>query len=115
MLEGNGLSNSTDFTPICSAVAFGRNDIFVSASTGHFAEQGAVYRRPIDGDGPLQPLAGGMPKWIEGIVDTGCIATRDSMVAVIERSGRLYVSHDDGASWSCQSDRLPVPSALHIC
>lgn len=99
----------------CSAVAFGRNDIFVSASTDPFAAQGAVYRCPIDSNGPLQPLGGGMPQWIEGKADTDCIATRDSMVAVIDRSGRLYVSHDDGDSWASPLDRLPVPSGLHIC
>ena len=48
--------------PHCSAVAFGRNDILVSASTAPFAAQGAVYRRPIDSNGPLQPLDGGMPE-----------------------------------------------------
>lgn len=99
----------------CSAVAFGRNDIFVSASTDPFAAQGAVYRRPIDGTGPLQPLGGGMPQWTDGKADTNCIATRDSMAAVIDRSGRLYVSHDDGVSWEYPLDRLPVPSGLHIC
>jgi hypothetical protein len=99
----------------CSAVAFGRNDIFVSASTDPFATEGAVYRRPIDGNGSLQPLGGGMPKWIDGKADTDCIATRDSMAAVIDRSGRLYVSHDDGVSWSFPFERLPVPSGLHIC
>jgi len=99
----------------CSAVAFGRNDIFVSASTDPFAAQGAVYRRPIDDNGPLQLLGGGMPQWIEGKADTDCIATRDSMAAVIDRSGRLYVSNDDGASWSYPLDRLPVPSGLYIC
>ena len=99
----------------CSAVAFGRNHIFVSASTDPFATQGAVYRRPIDSNGPLQRFGGGMPKWIDGKADTDCIATRDSMIAVIDLSGRLYVSHDDGASWSCPVDRLPAPSGLHIC
>jgi hypothetical protein len=99
----------------CSAVAFGRNDMFVAASADHFATQAAVYRRPIDSDGPLQPLVGGMPQWIDGIADTDCIATRDSMAAVIDRSGRLYVSHDDGDSWSCPVDRIPHPSALYIC
>jgi hypothetical protein len=99
----------------CSAVALGRHDIFVAASTGQFATQGAVYRRPIDSNGPLQPLAGGMPKWLDGIADTNCIATRDSMAAVIDRSGCLYLSHDDGTTWSRPCDRLTVPSGLHIC
>ena len=99
----------------CSAVAFGRNDIFVSASADPFAAQGAVYRRPIDGDGPLQPFGGGMPRWTDGRADTDCIATRDSTVAVIDGSGRLYVSDDDGASWSHPFDRIAGPSGLHIC
>jgi hypothetical protein len=101
--------------PHCSAVAFGRNDIFVSASIDPFAAQGAVYRRPIDGNGPLQPLGGGMPQWIDGKADTDCIAAMDSMVAIIDRSGRLYISYDDGASWSYPFDSLPVPSGLYIC
>jgi hypothetical protein len=56
-----------------------------------------------------------MPQWIGGKADTDCIATRDSMVTIIDRSGRLYISHDDGASWSYPFDSLPVPSGLHIC
>jgi hypothetical protein len=101
--------------PHCSAVAFGRNDIFVSASTDPFAAQGAVYRRRIDGNGPLHLLGGGMPQWINGKADTDCIATRDAMIAVVDWSGHLYVSHDDGASWSCVRDGLTAPSGLHIC
>ena len=99
----------------CSAVACGRNDVFVSASIDPFAAQGAVYRRPIDGHGPLQPLGGGMPRWTDGKVDTDCIATRDATVAVIDWSGCLYLSHDDGASWSSSSARMPAPSGLCIC
>ncbi len=99
----------------CYAVAFGRNDLFVAAAADPFTAQGAVYRRPIDSNDPLQPLGGDMSKWIDGNTDTNCIATRDSMVAVIDRSGRLYVSHDDGASWSSLADRLTAPSGLHIC
>lgn len=102
-------------THYCSAVAFGRNDIFVAASTDHFAAQGAVYRRPLDSNGPLQPLGGGMPQWINGIVDSNCIATRDSTAAVFDRSGGLHVSHDDGAAWSYRFYHLTVPSGLHIC
>ena len=64
---------------------------------------------------PYPPLGGGMPKWIDGIADTNCIATLDSMVVLIDRSGCLYVSHDHGATWSCPFDRLTGPSGLHIC
>jgi hypothetical protein len=99
----------------CSGVAFGRNDIFVSASTDPFAAQGAVYRRPIDGNGPLQSMGGGMPRWTSGKADTDCIATRESTVAVIDGSGCLYVSHDDGAAWWSPSDRVANASGLHIC
>lgn len=98
----------------CSAVALGRNDMFVSAASEQFAQHGAVYRRPIDGHKPLQPLSGGAPRWFEGIVDTDCIATRGSIVALIDRSGALYFSNDDAASWSAQCERLPLPSALFI-
>ena len=99
----------------CSAVAFGRNDLFVSASVDPFAAQGAVYRRPIDSDCPLEPLGGGMPQWLDGKADTDCIAARDSMIAVIDRSGHLYVSNDDGDSWSSQVDHVAVPSGIYIC
>ncbi|MBV9234115.1 MAG: hypothetical protein JO030_08740 [Candidatus Eremiobacteraeota bacterium] len=101
--------------PYCSAVAFGRNDIFVAASNGPFAPQGAVYRRPMDSDGPLSPLGGGMPKWTDGTVDTDCIAARDSTIAAIDASGCLYVSSDDGGSWSQPFDRFPSPSGVYIC
>jgi hypothetical protein len=101
--------------PHCSAVAFGRNDIFVSAATDPFTKQGALYRRPIESNGPLELVGGGMPQWTSGSADTNCIATRDSMVAVIDRSGFLYVSHDDGANWPAPVVDLPaLASGLHI-
>lgn len=102
--------------PHCSGVAFGRNDVFVSASVDPFSAQGALYRRPIDDDGPLQLVGDDLPAWLDGVVDTRCVATRDAMVAVIDRSGRLYRSHDDGASWTSSIDeRFSMPSGLLIC
>ena len=98
----------------CSAVAFAGPDIFVAASTDHFAPEGAVYRRPIDGIGSFQPV-GGLPRWMGGIVDSDCIAVRDAIVAVIDQSGCLYVSHDNGATWSRPCEPLPNPGGLHIC
>jgi hypothetical protein len=96
----------------CSAVAFAGDDVFVSASAHHFAAQGAVYRRRVDGHDSL--VAVGLPAWTEGIVDTGCIATRGSEVAVADAKGNLYVSADTGRSWSRRASDLPAPSSVLI-
>jgi len=98
----------------CSAVAFAGDDVLVSASVDHFAAQGAIYRRPVDGPGPLVTIAGGLPKWIGGIADTGCIATHGAAVAIADRNGNLYVSGDTGSSWARRADGLPRPSSALI-
>jgi photosystem II stability/assembly factor-like uncharacterized protein len=98
----------------CSAVAFAGDDVLVSASVDHFAEHGAIYRRDIDGRGPLVAVAGGLPKWIDGIADTRCIGAHGSAVAIADRSGNLYVSGDTGRSWSSQTYGFPLPSSVLI-
>jgi hypothetical protein len=100
--------------PHCSAVAFAGDDVVVSASVDPFAEQSAVYRRRVDGHGPLVAIAGGLPAWIDGIVDTGCITTHGSSVAFADRKGHVYVSADTGHSWSRHADGLPSPSSVLI-
>jgi hypothetical protein len=98
----------------CSAVAFAGDDVLVSASADHFAAQGAIYRRRVDGHGPLVAIANGLPAWIEGIADTRCIASHGSAVAVADKGGNLYVSADSGRSWSRMADSLPTPSSVLI-
>ena len=98
----------------CSAVAFAGDDVLVSASTDHFAAQGAIYRRRVDGDGPLVAVAGGLPVWIDGIADTRCIAALGSAAALADREGNLYVSADAGRRWSRRADGLPTPSSVLI-
>lgn len=97
----------------CSAVAFAGSDVVVAASEHHFAAQGGIYRRPLDGSGPLLPVGGGLPKWLDGIVDTACIATHASTLALADRGGTLYLSEDTGRTWS-SAGRLPTPSSLLI-
>jgi hypothetical protein len=99
----------------CSAVAFSGDDILVSASTDHFADQGKIYRRPVTQDARTIAIEGGLPAWFNGIVDTGCIATSGAMVAVVDRAGSLYLSTDFGLSWSRGSSAAPTPSSLLIC
>jgi photosystem II stability/assembly factor-like uncharacterized protein len=101
--------------PYCSAVAFSGDDIIFSASTSHFAAEGRIYRRPVKPDGSLVAVENGMPAWIEGIADTGCIAAAGSSIAVVDRAGNLYGSDDFGRTWSCRHTRLPTPSGVLIC
>ena len=98
----------------CSAAAFLGNDVLVAASTDHFATQGAIYRRGTDTRGPFVPVGRGLPRWIEGIADTRCIATRASAAAVADRAGNLYLSVDAGSTWLRHAHGLPPPSSVVI-
>ena len=109
-IERDGLHAS-----YCSAVAFSGDDILVSASTDHFATQGRIYRRPIRPDGNIVAVEGGLPTWLNGIADTGCIATKGSMIVVVDRAGTLYLSTEFGLAWSRSSSELPTPSSVLIC
>jgi photosystem II stability/assembly factor-like uncharacterized protein len=100
--------------PYCSAVAFAGDDILVSASEDPFATRGAIYRRPIDGPGPLRPVGGGLPRWMDGRADTACIAAHALAVAAVDSGGHLYMSKDAGRTWSCRSERIPNPSSLLV-
>lgn len=99
----------------CSAVAFSGDDILVSTSTDHFATQGKIYRRPIRPDGDIVAVENGLPTWINGIADTGCIATNGSTIVVVDRAGTLYLSTEFGLAWSPGSSGLPTPSCVLIC
>ena len=109
-IERDGLDAS-----YCSAVAFSGDDILVSASTDHFAAQGRIYRRPIRPDGDIVAIEDGLPPWINGIADTGCIATNGSTIAAVDRDGTLYLSTEFGLAWSRSSSELPTPSSVLIC
>jgi hypothetical protein len=100
--------------PYCSAVAFVGDDVLVSASVDPFAAQGAIYRRRVDGHDSLVGIGGGLPAWLDGRADTGCIANGGSTVAIADGKGNLYVSADTGRSWSRRADGLPFPSSVLI-
>ena len=99
----------------CSAVAFSGDDILVSAATDQFAAQGRIYRRPLKPDGAIVAVENGLPPWLNGIVDTNCIATHGSTIAVVDRGGTLYLSTEFGRAWSRSNNGLPAPSSVLIC
>lgn len=101
--------------PHCSAVAFSGEYILVSAATDPFTKQSRLYRRPIDPQGELTLMADGLPAWLDGNVDTDCIATNSSVVAVVDKAGTLYLSTTSGATWSRGTHQLTSPSSVLIC
>jgi photosystem II stability/assembly factor-like uncharacterized protein len=110
LIEREGLH-----APHCSGVAFSGDEILVSAAIDPFAAEGRVYRRPIRPDGELVAVEDGMPAWTAGQVDTGCIATNGSMIAIADRGGNLYLSTEFGRTWSRINSGLPAPSGVLIC
>lgn len=96
----------------CSAAAFWGDDAIVAASTDHFAGFSVVYRWSKSTGGQLEPVGAGIPSKTEGIVDTGCIATAPSAIAVADQGGNLYVSA--GGSLSHRASGLPSPSSVRI-
>ena len=98
----------------CRAVATAGDMMFVSASTGPFADEAAVYRRPDDGDGPLERCTDGLPDWQPHNIDTGCLDTDGSRVAFGGADGVVYISEDAGRTWRVLADGLPPVSAVAI-
>ncbi|HMF83405.1 MAG TPA: hypothetical protein VKI01_09035 [Acidimicrobiia bacterium] len=98
----------------CRAVATADDVMFVSASNGPFADRAAVYRRAIDGDGPLERCTNGLPQWQPNNVDTGCLDTDGTRVAFGGGDGVIYGSEDAGRTWHVLADGLPPVSAVTI-
>lgn len=98
----------------CSAVAFSGGDLLVSVSDGPFASHGTVLRRPIDAPGSLAPVGGGLPDRLDGKVDTGCIASKGSELAVVDWGGNVYASDDGGRRWTRVAEGIPEPSGALI-
>jgi hypothetical protein len=97
--------------PHCSAVAFTKDDVYISASKDPFDKEGAVYRRAIDRAGPLERVAAGLPRWLDGKVDTGCIASSlGDVIAFADMGGHVYVSR--GGAFECIAEGLPFPTGL---
>jgi hypothetical protein len=98
----------------CRAVATAGDMMFVSASTGPFSEEAAVYRRPIEGDAPMERCTDGLPEWQTSNVDTACLATDGTRVAFGGADGTVYASEDAGRTWRVLADGLPAVTAVVI-
>jgi hypothetical protein len=95
------------------AVVLAGDTIIVSASTGPFAKQSAVYRRDLAG-GDFVRCEGGLPEWLPDQVDTHTLAATDDLVAMAAADGTLYISADRGITWDTATTGLGSPRGVAI-
>jgi hypothetical protein len=81
------------------AVAVAGDTILLSASTSHRGERAAVYRRPLDADGPFERCSNGLPEWFQGNIDTHWLEANDGRAAFASPDGHVYTSEDAGSTW----------------
>jgi hypothetical protein len=93
------------------AVAIAGGTVLVAASSGPFGHDGAVYRRALGG-GSFVRCSEGIPATFDGNVDTHWLAARGSAAAALSPGGDLYVSTDEGASWTRSASSLGDPAAV---
>jgi hypothetical protein len=89
------------------AVAFAGDFVLLTASTGPRTNRGAVYRRPIDGEGPFERSHDGLPDWFAFNIDTFQLTARDNIAAIGTSDGEVYLSEDEGSSWALAAKDLP--------
>ncbi len=98
----------------CRAVAVTSDMVLVSASLGSRGEQAAVYRRPLDGEGPFRKCSSGLPEWFSDNVDTFCLAGVGETAVIGDRAGTVYLSEDQGERWEVVADKLPGVRCIAI-
>ena len=95
------------------AVAPVPGGVVVSASSGPFSHDGAVYRW-YDDARAFERCNSGIPATFDGNVDSHWIAARDDVVACIGPNSTVYRSDDCGHSWRVLTTALQGPRAVFV-
>jgi hypothetical protein len=90
------------------ALAVAGDTVLVSASTGPFTRNAAVYRKPVRGHAPFERCEQGLPRSFPENIDAHHLAASGSAVAFGTSSGHLYLSLDEGVRWSLMTEELPA-------
>jgi BNR/Asp-box repeat len=89
------------------AVAAAGETVLVTASTGPFTRQAAVYRKPLEKSDPFERCREGLPEWFSDNIDTLCLAASGSWVTFGTATGDVFLSADEGQHWENVAKELP--------
>jgi hypothetical protein len=89
------------------AVAVAGDTLLITSSTGPFTERAAVYRGSLDGDGPFERCADGLPESFPSNIDSHCLAASGGTTVFGTDRGEVYRSEDAGETWERIADGLP--------
>ncbi|CAN5336398.1 hypothetical protein BH20ACT24_BH20ACT24_15910 [soil metagenome] len=98
----------------CRAVAVAGDTVLLSASTGPFSKQAAVYRRALGADGGFERCRNGLPEWFGENIDTACVAATEKAAAVGTSDGSVFLSEDRGDTWRAVATGLPSVTCLAL-
>ena len=100
--DGDGLHGN-----YLRAVAVSGGTLLVSASTGPFTNRAAVYGRPLGSDGPFERCSQSLSDWFPSNIDTHCLAAAGSSAAFGTSEGSVFLSSDEGETWTLAAEGLP--------
>ena len=89
------------------ALAVSGTTVVVTASTGHNSNRAALYRRPVDSDGPFEKFETGLPEWFPQNIDTFCLTASRAGFAFGTDDGQVFASYDGGEIWTLVVEGLP--------
>jgi len=112
---GASWSSTTDGLEMSYArgVAVVGDDVLVTVSDGPWSERSAVYRASVDG-GPVEKVTGGLPEYLSGNIDTRCIASDGTKVALIDGAGDVWQSTAGCDSFTRVADGISGATGLAI-
>jgi hypothetical protein len=96
------------------AVTVSGTMVLVSASTGPRSSRAAIYRRRLDGADDFERCRSGLPEWLDGNVDTACLAAQGARVVFGTADGRIFRSDDAGGSWELAAHGLPAVRCVAV-
>ncbi len=102
------------YSAYCRAVVAASETVLISASAGPTGGRAALYRRPLRASAPLERCTVGLPEWIAGNIDTGCLVASGADVAFGTADGVVFTSADGGVSWSTAAEGLAPVRAVAV-